>query len=127
MPEKRRHKRVRVSNSSVICRGREDEKIYLSMVFDLSEGGMGFITRADINIGTELRFDFQIPEEGVNVSAGRRDSSKVYGTGSVVWAVPLKDVFGEPLTRCGVQFKSLPPTSIKSVKSYVKKSAEKKA
>lgn len=122
MPEKRRHKRVRVSNSSVICRGKEDEAFFLSMVFDLSEGGMGFITRADIGVGSEVRFDFQIPEEGVSASVGRKDMSKVYGVGSVVWAVPLRDVFGEPLVRCGVQFKNLPPTSAKSVRSYVKAS-----
>lgn len=96
------------------------------MVFDLSEGGMGFVTREDIGVGAEVRFGFQLPENGSQFIGSKRESSEVHGVGNVVWAVPLKDVFGEHLIRCGVQFKNLPPTSLKTVKTYIKKSSDKK-
>lgn len=96
------------------------------MVFDLSEGGMGFVTREDIGVGSEVRFDFHLPENNSQFIGSRRESSEVHGVGNVVWAVPLKDVFGESLVRCGVQFQNLPSTSLKTVRTYIRKSSEKK-
>lgn len=125
LKEKRLHKRLRVLNSSVICRGNESNKLYLSTICDLSESGMGFFTRADIGIGSELRFDFRLPRNTIQSMGSDKDNVEVHGIGDVVWVNSLTDVFGEPLTRCGIKFKNLPPTSVRAIRSFIKVESKK--
>ena len=125
MNEKRLHKRLRVLNASVICRGNESDKLYLSTICDLSETGMGFFTRANLGIGSELRFDFQLPRNGRQAIGSERENVEVHGVGTIMWLTALTDVFGESLNRCGIKFKNLPPTSVRAIRGYIKNDAKK--
>ena len=109
--DKRRFKRVVIQGSCVICRDQTGQICSVSAIRDLSEGGMGLYTRDEVQIGSEVRFNFILPKNAGN---------KVLGIGHVVWAVPFKDVFGEPVFRCGVKFHYLPSSSLTTIKKYVR-------
>ena len=113
MLERRLHKRFYLQDSSMICRDERGRPVCVSRITDISRGGLGFFTRDDLEVGSEVRFDFVLP---------KKKGTTVHGVGHVMWKAKSKDVFGNSLIRCGIRFKNLPATSAATIDKYVRSS-----
>jgi len=115
MLERRIHKRIFIQDSSMICRDETGKQVNVARIRDISHGGIGFLTRDDLDIGSEVRFDFILP---------KKNGKTVHGIGHVVWKSVGKDIFGNSLVRCGIRFKNLPANSQQVIDRYIRSSRQ---
>ena len=114
--ERRRDKRLFIKDASMICRDEQGNLVSVSKIRDLSRSGIGFYTRDNVDIGTEIRFQFALPE--------KKRNGDICGMGDVVWKISARDTFGDTLVRAGLRFKNLPSGSVTSITKYIKKSQD---
>lgn len=108
--ERRRWRRVNLPDSSLVFHRVSDGAAGISTVCDISEMGLGLMTRQSVEIGTMIRFDFVLP---------KKKGARVYGIGKVMWTSTSTDVFGDPVTHFGIEFTDINDEGHKVIKIII--------
>jgi c-di-GMP-binding flagellar brake protein YcgR len=117
--ERRRYKRFKV-DFAVSCKTQElfksrtivEPKEVVAKMFDLSEGGAGFISDYGFSPNTNIEAKFTL------VNLGAKESSR-YSLMDIMGEVCYSFPFRENLNRVGISFKNVAPQERRAISSFV--------
>ncbi len=117
--ERRRYKRFKV-DFTVACKTQElfksrtvvEPKDVVAKMFDLSEGGVGFISDYDFSPNTNIETKFTL------VNLGAKESER-YSPMNIMGEVCYNLPFRDNLSRVGVSFKNVAPCEKRAISSFV--------
>ncbi|MDP8216034.1 MAG: PilZ domain-containing protein [Candidatus Kaelpia imicola] len=117
--ERRRHERFKVSFTAV-CTTQElfksrtvvEPRDIVVKMFDISEGGAGFISDYDFSPRTSIETKFTL------VNLGARETER-YSPVSIMGEVCYNLPFREDLHRFGISFRSIAPQERRAVFSFI--------
>lgn len=110
MKERRKHTRIRVTNRSVMC--KDKGHLSLNLIKDISQGGIGFWARDEFEIGDDVYFRFELPEQ---------KEADIEGMGKIMWHTKSVTSKSKPFHWHGMSFVNLSKDARKQLIKFFQK------